>query len=458
MKQPILLFFAFFLAFSAKAQQPITLFNAPHLTDNSSVNPAYLGTSQWELVVLPLTSTIYSDGPTFNDFITKKDGRNVLTYPAAELSFDQNNLFQASTTVETFRLIYNHKDWSIALHHASIAEGRMNYSGALLAVAIQGNAPFIGQNIALDTDFSALSYEEVGISGALELGKLTIGGRLKLLAGHSTAKTRKGQLSLRTDDDIYQLSLDADLAIDVAGPTNGDLTTFNFGPLDLNFSNNSDVLIPSPNFLFNYNNNLFNFGSNSGMAFDFGATWRMSDQWGLSFSALNIGRINWTDNPRNYTANEVFEFDGINLGRLTFNDDEGFVFDNISDSLDILQFDKTTEAFVTNLPAQFFLGLDYEPNEKWRFGATAYHRQILNNSFSALALSGNFQIIKTVNIGLAYSLMNQNYSLLGGNVALNLGPIQLYALTDNLLGLFHLAGSRTLNARVGLRLALGPKI
>lgn len=425
-----------------------------HLVDKNSVTPSYIGDSRFEFTLFPITSHIYSNGPTFQDFIGNRNSDNVLRYPQEQLTLGQDNVLKVGSDIATFRFIYNQKNWSISLHHAARTQGVINYAGALLAVAIQGNAPFIGQNLSLNTDFSALSYEELGIGGAIKLGKFQIGGRLKYLAGHSAAITRKSTISLLTSEDIYQLSLDMDMEVDIAGQ-NGDLSAFNFGPIGLNFTNNEEVIIQSPSLLFNLNDDLFNFSGNHGFAIDVGFDWQINEQLQLTVSALDIGKINWKDNPKNYTANQTFEFDGLSLGQLTFDGEEIISFDSVEDSLDVVDFVGINQTFSTNLPAQFYLGLGYTLNDKWHFNGTFYYASFQENNFTALSLGTNYQIHKNVNIGTTVGLMNEASLVVGLNATLELGPVQLFALTDNVFGLFDLTNNRTLNARVGVGFSFG---
>ena len=426
-----------------------------HLIDQNSINPSYIGDSPFEFTLFPINSNIYSNGPTYQDFIGNRNSDNVLRYPQTALAFGQDNVLNVGSDIETFRFIYNQKNWSIALHHAARTKGIIDYAGALLAVGIQGNAPFIGQNLSLNTDFSALSYEELSIGGAVKFDKFQIGGRLKYLSGHSAAITRQSNISLLTDDDIYQLSLDMDMEIDIAGQ-NGDLSAFNFGPIGLNFTNNEAVIIQSPALLFNLNDDLFNFSSNNGFAIDVGFNWQINEQLTLTASALDIGKINWTDNAKNYSANQTFEFDGLSLGQLTFDGAEIISFDSVEDSLDIVDFVALNQSFSTSLPAQFYVGLGYTLNDKLHFNGTFYYTSSFhNNHFTALSLGANYQIHKNINLGTTVGLMNEAALVMGLNATLEFGPLQLFALTDNVFGLIDLTDNRTLNARVGIGFSFG---
>jgi len=451
----LLLFCCLFTFLSGYGQSQLSLFGLDHLVDQNAVNPSYIGDSRFEFTLFPINTHIYSNGPTYQDFIGNRAADNVLRYPQEQLAFGQDNVLNIGSEIATFRFIYNQKNWSISLHHAAKTQGIIDYAGALLAVAIQGNAPFIGQNLSLNTDFSALSYEELGIGGAIKLDKFQIGGRLKYLSGHSAAITRQSTISFLTDDDIYQLSLDTDIEVDIAGQ-NGDLSAFNFGPIGLDFTNNQEVIIQSPSLLFNLNDDLFNFSGNHGFAIDLGFDWQINEQLALTASALDLGKINWQDNPKNYTANQTFEFDGLSLGQLTFDGAEIISFDSVEDSLDIIDFVGVNQSFSTSLSPKFYLGLSYALNDKWHFNSTFFYTAAFpNNNFTALSLGANYQIHKGLNLGTTVGLMNEASLVVGLNTTLELGPLQLFALTDNLFGLVDLTDNRTINARVGVGFSFG---
>ncbi len=455
MNKQLLFFFLILLTFNSYGQQSLNLYGLDHLIDQHTVKPTYFGKHKFEISIFPIGSNLFSNSVVLQDFIGGSESAKVLVYPENELAFGQSNILRTSSNIETFRIIYTHNNWSFSLNHAAKVNALLDYSGALVAVAIQGNTPFIGQNVPLDTDFSIQAYEELAFGAAVQLGKVCLGGRLKYLSGQSTAITRNSTINLFTSDDIYQLLLNTDLEVDVAGQHTNSLNEFNFGPIGLNFSDNENVLLQSPALLFNLNDDLFNFSGNHGFAIDLGIDWQINEQLSLSVSALDLGKIYWRNAPVKYTANEIFEFDGLSLGTLTFDGEELFNFDTVQDSLDIITFDKSTTSFSTDLAPQLFIGLDYELNKKWRLNATGYYTYIQNNSFAAFSLGANYQLSKILNIGTSYGAINESTFLLGLNASLQLGPVQLYALTDNILGAFQIDESRTLNARVGLGFSFG---
>lgn len=459
MKKNLLLFCFLVSGIFGYAQQDVSLFGLEHLVLNNKVNPAHSGDATFSLSLFPLSYNVYSNGPSYRDFIGQQEGngQNVLTYPADKLAFGKENLLRVGNEIETFRFIYTQKNWSINAHHASKVNGLANYSGALAAVAINGNAGFIGQTIPLDTDVEFFSYEELGIGGAVDLGKIKIGGRVKYLSGHSAIATNQSRFSLHTDEEIYQLTLDTDIEFNAASSDGRDFSQFNFGPISYQTGSNQDAIVNTGNFLFDVSDDLFNFSGNSGIAFDLGINWQINDKLSLDVSALDLGKINWTEGAKQFKANESFEFDGLSLGTLTFDGDETISFDNAQDSLDIIQFTETNQDFSTTLPAQFYIGLAYQLNDKWRLNGTFYQSTFNNNSFTAAALGANVQIHPAFNLGATLTTMNEEAVLVGLNATVQAGPVQVFALTDNILGVFQPAEGRTLNARIGLGLEFGDK-
>lgn len=427
-----LLFYCFLLlTINGFSQQNLSLYGLDHLIDQHSVKPTYFGNNRFELSLFPLSVNLFSNGPVYQDFISRTGSAKVLTYPENVLAFGQGNKLRVGGNLETIRFVYTEEDLSLSLNHSFKVNGFIDYSGALAEIAVNGNAPYIGQNISLDTDFSIQAYQEWAFGAAFQVGNVSIGGRFKYLSGEVTAISRKSSINLLTDEDIYQLFLDMDVEIDVAGENTSSTSDIDLGRIGINFS------------------------GNHGLALDFGVEWQINEQMSLSLSALDIGEINWKKAPKKYTANKTFEFEGLSLGQLTLDEDEVLDFETIQDSIDIIQFDETKSSFSTKLSPQLYMGFVYEINEKWSLNATGYYTSIHNNNFSAFSLGTNYQVAKFFNIGTAYGIMNEEDFLLGLNTTFQFGPFQLYAMTDNIIGAFKIDENRTFNARFGMGFTFG---
>ena len=454
-----LLFVCFFLfSLIVWGQQDLSLFSLHKVLTNNRLNPAQIGNFRFGIGLPQIASNVYFNGPPYLDFVGKNESTAANNFDIALGKVkERDNFLRAGAEVQTFQFIYNKKNWSINVHHASRSSGLIQFPRDLLELAWKGNTAFIGKTATIGTDFDVFSYEEIGIGGAVNFGKFNFGARIKYLSGHSVLSTTRSNISLYTDDDIYQAALNMDFQLNVADTDNGDLTRFSFGPIGLDFTDTDVLVLQLPRLLFDLNDKTFSpfQKGNHGVAFDLGIQWAINDQFLLTFSALDLGSIQWNRHQQNFIANRTFTYEGLNIGRITFDGTDSIDFSNAQDSLKILEFEKTQKSFSTPLPAQFYLGLSYQLNDKWQFNGLLYHTRFEKKDFSALTIGANYQIHRILNLGARYVLRNEERFLLGVNAALQLGPVQIFAATDNVLGIFRPLEASTLNGRVGLGLTFG---
>ena len=72
----------------------------------------------------------------------------------------------------------------------------------------------------------------------------------------------------------------------------------------------------------------------------------------------------------------------------------------------------------------------------------------------------SYKLPKWIGASLSYTAMHRSFINLGGGISLNLGPLQIYAISDNLSALFNLAKitgggivpqtAKTLHTRIGV--------
>ena len=55
-----------------------------------------------------------------------------------------------------------------------------------------------------------------------------------------------------------------------------------------------------------------------------------------------------------------------------------------------------------------------------------------------------------MNLGVNYSIKNRSYVNLGGSVVINMGPLQIYAMTDNFYSVLDYRSVRNINLRWGI--------
>ena len=325
-------------------------------------------------------------------------------------------------------------------------EEYFKFSKAIFELPIKGNMNFLGEDnpANLNANLSLNAYQEFSLGVQAEIGKrIYIGARPKFLFGLANINTNKLNANIFTDPDSYEIRVNyaADITAVCAFP-------------DLSFDNG---------LLLNFSDwhNLFD---NKGFALDLGGFFRINDHFGVGAAFNNIGFINWktqgikitsalSDQGQFYHDGD-FLFKGLNADQILD------LIDGSSSLLDsVLQyFPVNFEEYISGkrwLNTRFNIEGYFQLNPTHRLSAF-FQGTIIGKNFYprfTVAYSGKFGNI--FEICLNYSMMPSSYSNFGVGLGLTLGPIYLYAATDNIIGVCTPLNTNTLNAQVGLAFKFG---
>jgi len=424
-----------FGALSLFAQQEMTLHLMRELWQANRTNPAILPANKITIGLPNIYNRLHITGATYDDLVGENaNGESTLTVDLAIAELEDDNDLRESLQLETLSLGLRLGNWHASVYHALKFDAYLNYPKTLPQLIWQGNAQFIGQDVAIDHDVQIFGYNEIGLGLGVELSpKFTLGGRAKLLSGVGDASTERTQLSVYTDEETYQLAMTADYLLNS--------TSFvrynNFRDLELDFDLGEFGM---ENF----------FSENFGMAFDIGARFR-TEKWDIAASAIDLGNITWRDEARNYAINGIYEYTGLDVAKAFLED--SITLNNALDTLEqIFQIDETSNEYSTRLPAKFYLSVAYQLNPKLRLGGAVFSEFYRDRNFPGVALSAQYQLSPTFSLGGSYTISAETYNNLGLNGILNLGPFQLFAVTDNIPAVFRPGNSHHFSARVGLNL------
>ncbi len=400
----------------------------------SKTNPAYISDSK---IVIGLPSAhlnYYNTTGDFNSLIVDYLNEEQGIKPGEALNglSTSDNILRGVLEVETFNIGYRFGKVQLGLSHLLKTDMYLKFPKTLAQLFLEGNGQFVGQKVDLSHDLDLTSYNEFGLSGAIQLNKLNIGARVKFLTGIANASVEKDEISLFTDDDVYQLTLDGDYALNASGLVNVD---------DLD---NFDLSLGS----FSFNDFIT---ENMGLAFDLGVTYQVNEKLNLSASVLDLGRINWTKNVTKYVNQGETTYDGFDFAQFVGND--SISFSNVLDTLqNTFNFTEESESYSTNLPVKVYLSGTYQWNEKIQFGGLLYYENYRGEHFPVLGLSANTKLRKIFNVGATYSARKNSFLNLGLNFAINYKAFQLFATADNIVGAFQPYKSSNVNFRTGLNL------
>ncbi len=99
----------------------------------------------------------------------------------------------------------------------------------------------------------------------------------------------------------------------------------------------------------------------------------------------------------------------------------------------------------------------YKLDEKSQADALVYGRAIDGDFKTALSFGINRQFNRIFGLRTTYSIYNKKYFNVGLGMSLNLGPIQTYFLTDNIMAALAPSSSQMFNFRFGFNVNLRNK-
>jgi len=439
-KKGLLLIIATFIFQGLYAQQELGLHMMRSLGQAGKTNPAIVPQQKLFIGVPGVAFNYYHTAGAINDLLKKENGKNILDLDELIAQADPENDLNIDLEVETIRLYYRLGKLSLSFNHAIKSNTFIHYPKTLPQLFWQGNGQFVGQEVSFGPEQQSSAYNEFGLGAALEVGKLSIGGRVKFLSGIGDVSTDRNQASLYTDDDIYQLRLQTDYNIN----------TSTFAPTFLFDSLGTVGVEYTFDDILNFNDI---FTSNTGYAFDLGLTYQATEKLQLALSVIDIGQIKWNDKVTQYRSNGTFEYDGLDISNI-FQDDE-LDFEGTLDTLEtIFNFKESSNDYTTKLPAKVYASATYQLNDRWQLGGMYYSEHFRGRTNVAAAISANAKVGKFFQLGASYAMRNETFANVGLNVIATVGAIQLYAVTDNIIGMVSPYDSENVNGRVGLNIIL----
>lgn len=416
-------FFIFFSIVSAYQaySQDIGLMNLEGQLPATYVNPATIMDKKWNIAFAGLSVGLNSDGPVINDLTSQNTlGKRYLDVNKISQNLNDINHLFLDYEIHTLDVGLQLGNVAFMAGHSFKAQAAFQYPKKLIEVLAQGNAPFINQPIQIGPSLDLTSYNQFYLGAQKTLGRFTIGIKGKLIYGLSNIYAENSDIVMRTDDEFYQIEFKNNYLV----RTSNALRYNRLDSIDFDYS------------ALSFDHIFFN---NSGFGFDLGLTFKLNEKLTLSASALDIGSISWDFSPKAYSSTGTFTFDGIDLA--SFLGDTSFV--GIKDTLlDVFKVKTENESYSTTLNNTFTLGASYEPNQKWTFNVLYRLKNdfSIRRHFLSLAAVRKFSVL---NLGLTYNISKNNFTSFGLFSNVRLGPFNIYAATDNILGLNLLNAGQT---------------
>ncbi|MBP6334200.1 MAG: OmpA family protein [Bacteroidia bacterium] len=430
------------------AQQDLTLYNMPDISQATYVNPSLMPVNRY-YIGLPVIHSNYAlisnSSFTYHDFYKLRPDDSVFIDIDNVMSkLKKNNYLKTSYRTDLLSFGFRVNKSYFTANASEYINFAFAYSKELIELLEKGNGPFIGEKLDFSKlGFDATHYREYAVGWAYELNsKWTTGIRFKYLYGMENYSSSTGDLSIYTASDDYSLQATSDIVIRTSSLENSEEGYAQF--------DTSDSKVQSQ-----YINDYLFSRDNKGFAFDLGASYKHNDQWNFSLSILDLGYIKWNEDVKNYkTSSGIYEFAGIDINSF-LNDtstDVGAVADSLADTFTSVE---TSEAYKSNLPAHLYLGANYVINDK-SFAGGVFHAEFFKKTIQpSVTLSYNLKVGRHLTTSVSYSYLNQSFDNIGIGLAASAGPVQLYATTDNVLGTIAPLDFRNAQVHFGINIILG---
>lgn len=436
------------------AQQEATLHSMQSLPQAHYTNPAFTPQQQFYLGLPGISSTYFSlinSGFNYNSVFEQDPEKNAVYINLPRFQDKLGNKNYLSAVVQTDLLSMGVKinaRMYLFMNSTLKAYQSFMYPKGMTGLLIEGNAPTMGEAVLFSPEIEHLSYLENAIGGSYIINnKLTVGTHLKFIKGIANVFTEQSNFSLTTDPQTYALHLQGGMSIRSAGFLydfiDGDGEAEKL--LDGSFS---DIMQYASTSL-----------SNNGFAIDLGATYRFNNRLSFGFSALNLGGIKWSVNPREYSLADLdISFKGVDANALFQNGEAEKSMDAfLEESLAKLEpREKEIQSYGTGLPSQFYLSARYELMRNLHASGLLFG-QLYNGNFNpAFSASINKDFGRRLGASLSYTIANRSFANLGAGLSFQLTPFQLYLVSDNIIStpVFY-RSAKAMNLRMGMNLAFG---
>ena len=428
------------------AQQDFILYHMPSIPQITQVDPASFPDSKLD-IGLPIISSIY--GSAFNTGFSMGDiftqNANGIMMPDVDNAISKmksENFFILNGSTDLIFLGFKKGSNFFSFNVTEKIDFTFNYPKDLIIMAMEGNGNnLLGKRASFDgLGFDFTHWREYAVHWVHDVHhKFSYGARLKYLYGMENFTTDVSYMGITTDQNTHALTFDMNFDFRTAGLPlvliDGDSSLPAIGAIDLN---DSAMMYQSGLDGSNINNYLFN-RNNQGLGIDFGFNYHVNDKFLLEFSVLDLGFINWNS----YTANTElaawnYNYDGVGNPISLFGDGTSvdFLNDVLEDSIEeslLNNYQYSTPSYSTSLRTKIYASMEYIVDHNNFVSLSFYSSFVRKRWRRGLGVAYNYHLGNFLSATASYSIYNRSYSNLGAGLTLNLGPFEIYMLTDNIL-------------------------
>ena len=419
-----------------------SLYYLPILPHARTVNPAIV--PQYNFYVgIPFLSSVktgFENTFKYEDIFQQRGDSLYLDREYLLDNLDDQTVGNINLMEELFTIGIKAKRNYFHFRIADIFNANVSVGKEFIRFMLYGNGSeyYLGKTATFDDNALNLTYyREYSLGYSRQVtDKLNLGVNLKYLQGIANVYTDNLKVSLATDPDDFTLYAQTDIKINTSIPWS---EGSNFDAADA-FTNTG----------------------NPGFAVDLGGFYTLNEKWSFSASVLDLGKIDWKENLKNYKTEDpakVVVFSGFDLGDFIDNggleqDNIDKVLDSIADELGIVE---VKEAYKAPIPTTMMLNANYNLGPKNQFSGLVSAQFLEDQVWPSFSVAYTRKFSNDINLMFSYTAFPDSYLNLGAGFAANLGPLQFYLISENVVAPFLLTQTNFFQVRFGFNLVFDGK-
>ncbi len=384
-----------------------------------------------------------------NLFETDKEGYPVtLTATRFVNSLAKNNYFGVNSSIELWGFGFRVKNFYFTMDHRFRVNGDIRYSKDLFGLPVYGNMEYVTKPADMNISANVNAYQELGIGIRHEINdKMAWSARPKVLFGVANLHAKKLSAVLTTNPVEYGVSMTYDAEIQTAA----------IAPYSLTFDEEHG-------FSFDYSTNVHeitkNMFKNLGFGIDLGFTYKPLPAFNLSVGVLDLGYIYWKSFPTQmssmmYDAGRFYDDGNLVFAGMTPEDVQMLVDGgNLGELLDTFAHYFPLEVaackpYATATPMRVVFQGDYEFAKHHCVSAAAQFRFASKYVQPSLTVAYDGCFFNSIDVCVAYTLQRKAADNLGVALGFNLGYLNVYLGTQNLVAAMSYQDASQITATAG---------
>ena len=426
------------------AQQSCNLFFMNSIPESNFVNPA-VQLDCGLFVGIPIISSIHASigSNAFNAFEASSiDPAGTFKFrpDIRQEDLSNHNFLLSEAHVVLLALGMRHRQNYLTFSITEKNNQAALYTEDLGTFYLSGNRSFLNQWMELNPSgiFSNHFREYAfGFSRSFS-SKLILGMKAKLLFGKLNIESDHSEFHMYTQESPAEIIVESNAGINSSMPYSINLDS----PEDFGLYNKYNTSLGSI---------LMNRG-NPGMALDFGFNYNYSSNLSFSGSVIDLGFIRYRSDLTNYDLKGQYYYEGawaLDPGNDSLLSDFAIQLNENMDS------NLSQEPYDHVLDPRVYLGASYKINSSYKLNLLLYNRFFTNRIQTGATVAVQSQLSSALNASLSWSYMNRSFANFGIGIDYRKDPVQVYLVSDNMLGVLMPNTFNNANIRIGVNLFFG---